>query len=42
MSFLLSIAKTVVGVYLFLYVLVHALVFYSPETVRYIVFQNNS
>ena len=40
MNFLLPLAKSIVGLYFFLYVLVHFLILLTPETARFFVFQN--
>lgn len=40
MNILMPIARFIVGLYISIYVLVHILIFLTPETARYFVFQN--
>lgn len=40
MSFILSLAKTIVKVYFSLFLIFHALIYFVPESVNYMVFQN--
>jgi hypothetical protein len=40
MNFLLPIARSILYVYFFLYGLAHLLIFLTPETARFLIFQN--